>query len=251
MSKSISRALGLPTEYKGLKIYPVKIVDSDEFYNLVECLAIPKNDFQEPEIIRMSYLEFLLAMAQHQEGYEVIRKLLLLYAMIFRTDNIDIEVDDRNMVFMVVDGIKLHEMDFDKIKSIIGEQNLVDLEDELMDLETKNEIREAEKFLARKKKEKGANLEQQIIAYHCAMGTSYEEIMQLTIFQFHRGLVRADYIQNAQALNQARYSGMVEFKDEKSLPHWLDNIEEAGKHSDSIISLEEMKKKAGEAGLAQ
>lgn len=250
MKQSVANALGKPTVYKGLNIYPVQMVDSDKFYELVECLAIPKNDFQEPEIIRMSYLEFLLAMSQYKEGYEIIRKLLLLYEMIFKTGDIDIEVDDRRMVFIIVNGVKLHELDFDNIKTIIGTQNLVDLEDEMMDLETKNEIREAEKFLARKRKSKGASLEQQIIAYHCAIGASYEEIERLTIYQFHKGLIRADYIQNANAVNQAKYGGMVEFKDEAKLPHWLDNIEEAAKHSESIISMEEMTKKAKDAGLS-
>lgn len=248
--ETIAKALGRPINYKGLKLHPIKLVDADEFYDLVQCLAIPKNDFQEPEIIRMSYLEFLIAMSQYPEGYEVLRKLLLLYEMVFKTSDITIDVNDNQMVFIIVDGVKLHEMDFDKIKSLIGEMNLVDLEDEMMDLETKNEIREAEKFLAKKKKEKGANLEQQIIAYHCALGISYEEIENLTIFQFHKGLIRADYIQNATAVNQARYSGMVDFKDEQKLPHWLDNIDDSSKNKESVISLEEMTKKAKDAGLA-
>lgn len=55
MNITTKRAFGKPLNYKGLNVYPVKMKDVDEFYDAVQCLLLPKNDFQQPEIIRMSY----------------------------------------------------------------------------------------------------------------------------------------------------------------------------------------------------
>lgn len=232
---STKKAFGNPINYKGLNIYPVKMNDADEFYDAVQCLLLPKNDFQQPEIIRMSYFLFLLAMSQNDGGHEILEKLLSLYRLVFKTDDIQISMNEKGMAFIIVNGISLHERDFDKIKTLISEQNLIDLDDEFIDPGTKKAIQEARAFMA-KRKTKQADLEQQIIAYHCKSGLPYHEIKQLTLYQFHKGLIRMDYMISSDAILNARYSGMIEFKNEQDLPHWLGHIEEPEKNEDVIIT---------------
>ncbi|MFJ8086907.1 hypothetical protein ACIQ7N_01635 [Lysinibacillus sp. NPDC095746] len=235
MNISTKKAFGKPIKYKGLNVYPVKMNDADEFYDAVQCLLLPKNDFPQPEIIRMSYFLFLLAMSQNDGGHEILEKLLSLYRLVFKTDDIQISMNEKGMAFIIVDGISLHERDFDKIKTFISEQNLIDLDDEFIDPGTKKAIQEARVFMA-KRKTKQADLEQQIIAYHCKSGLPYHEIEQLTLYQFHKGLIRMDYMISSDAILNARYSGMIEFKNEQDLPHWLGHIEEPQKNEDVIIT---------------
>ncbi|MFJ6207289.1 hypothetical protein [Lysinibacillus sp. NPDC092081] len=235
MNISTKKAFGKPIKYKGLNIYPIKMNDADEFYDAVQCLLLPKNDFQQPEIIRMSYFLFLLAMSQNDGGHEILEKLLSLYRLVFKTEDIQISMNEKGMAFIIVNGISLHERDFDKIKTFISEQNLIDLDDEFIDPGTKKAIQEARAFMA-KRKTKQADLEQQIIAYHCKSGLPYHEIEQLTLYQFHKGLIRMDYMISSDAILNARYSGMIEFKNEQDLPHWLSHIEEPQKNEDVLIT---------------
>lgn len=235
MNINTKKAFGKPIKYKGLNIYPVKMNDADEFYDAVQCLLLPKNDFQQPEIIRMSYFLFLLAMSQNDGGHEILEKLLSLYRLVFKTEDIQISMNEKGMAFIIVNGISLHERDFDKIKTFISEQNLIDLDDEFIDPGTKKAIQEARAFMA-KRKTKQADLEQQIIAYHCKSGLPYHEIEHLTLYQFHKGLIRMDYMVSSDAILNARYTGMIEFKNEQDLPHWLGHIEEPQKNEDVIIT---------------
>lgn len=235
MTINTKKAFGKPIKYKGLNIYPVKMKDADEFYDAVHCLLLPKNDFEQPEIIRMSYFLFLLAMSQNDGGHEILEKLISLYRLVFKTEDVQISMNEKGMAFMIVNGTSLHERDFDKIKTFISEQNLIDLDDEFIDPGTKKAIQEARAFMA-KRKTKQADLEQQIIAYHCKSGLPYHEIEHLTLYQFHKGLIRMDYMISSDAILNARYSGMIEFKNEQDLPHWLGHIEEPKKNEDVIIT---------------
>jgi len=249
MNMVTKKAFGKPITYKGLSIYPVKMKDADEFYEAVQCLLLPKNDFQQPEIVRMSYLLFLLTMAQNEDGYILLEKLIALYRLVFKTEDIQISINEKGMVLITVNGISLHERDFDKIKTLISEQNLIDLEDEFIDPDTKKAIQEARAFMT-KRKTKQADLEQQIIAYHCKSGLPYHEIEQLTLYQFHKGLIRMDYMVSSDAILNARYSGMVEFKNEHELPHWLSHIEEPKKNEDVIITKSAFDQQMKKLGLA-
>lgn len=235
MNINTKKALGRPILYKGLNIYPVKMKDADEFYDAVQCLLLPKNDFQQPEIIRMSYLFFLLTISQNDSGQEILDKLISLYRLVFQTEEIQISMNEKGMVLIIVDGVTLNERDFDKIKTIISEQNLIDLDDEFIDPGTKKAIQEARAFIA-KRKTRQADFEQQIIAYHCKSGLPYHEIEHLTLYQFHKGLIRMDYMVSSDAILNARYSGMIEFKNDQDLPHWLGFIDEPKKNEDVIIT---------------
>ncbi|WP_107924845.1 hypothetical protein [Lysinibacillus parviboronicapiens] len=248
MSFSTKKAFGKSTTYKGLSIYPVRMVDADEFYDYVQCLLLPKSDFQEPEVIRMSYFMFLLALSQNKDGPDLLAKLIALYRLIFKTEDIQFTINEKGMAFIIVDGISLHERDFDKIKTIISEQNLIDLDDEFIDPGTKKAIQEARAFMA-KRKTKQADLEQQIVAYHCKSGLPYHEIENLTLYQFHKGLIRMDYMVSSDAILNARYSGMVEFKNDQDLPHWLGHIDEPKKNEDVIMTKSAFDKQMKQLGL--
>lgn len=248
MSISTIKAFGKPTPYKGLHLHPIRMIDADEFYECVQCLLLPKSDFQEPEVIRMSYFMFLLALSQNNDGKDLVVKLIALYRLIFKTENIQLTVNEKGMAFIIVDGISLHERDFDKIKTIISEQNLIDLDDEFIDPGTKKAIQEARTFMA-KRKTRQADIEQQIVAYHCKSGLPYHEIKNLTLYQFHKGLIRMDYMVSSDAILNARYSGMVEFKNEQDLPHWLGHIEEPKKNEDVIMTKSAFDKQMKQLGL--
>ncbi|WP_249650856.1 hypothetical protein, partial [Lysinibacillus sp. D4A3_S15] len=78
-------------------------------YDAVQCLLLPKNDFQQPEIIRMSYLLFLISVSQNDGVHEIIEKLISLYRLVFNTKDIHIAMNEKGMVFMESSYITLYE----------------------------------------------------------------------------------------------------------------------------------------------
>lgn len=232
---NFNNVFGKPLKYKNIKLYPVRLIDSQEFYNSVQCLLIPKNTFKEIEIIKMSYLRFLIHLSIEGGHPYILGLLKELMIIVLRTDNISFTEDEKGKIIMTIDDeYQINEIDFDKIKKIICEQNLVQIDEQILDPELEQKIKEAREFLS-KKSGKMADLEQQIVAYHCAFNMPYEEIEKLTIYQFHKGISRMNLIKTADAIQSARYSGFVEIKDESSLPHWLGYIEEKSDPNDDVL----------------
>ena len=64
-------------EYKELKIYPVKMCDYLDFFNSVNCIMIEKNKIPDPNIIKMSYLDFLFHMIKNDENGQIISFMFL------------------------------------------------------------------------------------------------------------------------------------------------------------------------------
>ena len=144
-----------------------------------------KNSLQDVQFLKMSYLRFLLVVSNTElKGFQ--DKLVSLLQLILQSENFEIILNDKDKIEIVVeDKHVIRERDFDKIKTIISEQNLVDLDDEFINPEVKAKIEEARTFL-NKRGNKVAGLDQQIISYHCISGISYHEIEELTIYQFQK-----------------------------------------------------------------
>ncbi|MEC1179188.1 hypothetical protein P9B03_11895 [Metasolibacillus meyeri] len=232
---TVSDVLGKPRKYKGLELHPIKISDCEEFYNVVQCLMLPKNATQDINILRMSYLQFLMLISTNEFTF-LIDKLIRLLEMILQTDDFRFNLNDQNKFEIIVKNeIVIRERDFDKLKTMISEQNLIDIDDEFINPEIKKQIDDAKEFLS-KHGNRTAGIDQQIVAYHCMSGLPYFEIAQLTIYQFQKGLTRFDHILGAEAILNARYSGFVEFKDNTNLPHWLGHIDDS--NTDDGVTLD-------------
>lgn len=240
---------GLPIQYKGINIHPVKIIDCQEFYDSVRCLLVPKNKMQDIEIIKMSYLKFILVLSVQGHPY-MMEYLQSLMKITLKADNITFAENDKGKLILNVDNkYQITESDFDKIKKVITEQNLIQIDEQILDPELEQKIKEAKEFL-QKRNGKMADLEQQIVAYHCAFKMPYEEIGKLTIYQFHKGIERMNLIKTSDALQGAMYSGMISIKDDSSLPNWLSYIENnSDPYKDVLMSKSEFDSMASKNGL--
>lgn len=247
---NFNNAFGWDTEYKGVKIKPIKMKNCLEFYDAVRCLLIEKNKQPDPEIIKMSYFKFLieLILSGHTYLYEMLQLLFKLSMDIDLDLNRDLRQTKRGGYYLEINKtideentiIKILERDFDKISNIICEQNVIDNEeDTILDPEFEKTMRETEEYF-QKQKEKMATLEERIIIYHCLTGVDFEDIAEKTIYQFNKVIERFNVITEYKILRSAELSGMVEFK--QPYPHMMSHIRKKGKYEDLLMSKDKFDK---------
>ena len=236
---------GEPRYYRNIAIHPIKMKDALKFNKYVTSLNIPKNTIDDPEIIRMTYIKFLLVMATLDDSFKkVLENFIELLKLVLNAELIEFyQTDDGKRIIISVDNsFEIRESEFDKIKSIIAEQNLIELEDDkYLNPEFRQKLLEAKKFRERKNK-KSAPLDEQIFIYRCFSGESYEKIKELTIYQFTNELKRYAQLKESDILQNAYYSGYKEFKDGFVPPSWMDKLQES--KDDLVIDAESFISKA-------
>jgi hypothetical protein len=242
-----------PVPYKKLLIYPATVKDYIQFEYYAQCLSLDKNSTPDIKIISMNYLEYLFySTATNPESQPYLMWLDRLLALCLKDEesfeNIEKSVlrynfDNPHSPFFTINDIKYDANDFDQIKEIICEQNLVDVPDETVSKEVRDAYEEARKHKTKLKGEKPASLEDYIIGIAGATGWTYDFIYNMTIRKFKKALRRIDYYIHYKIYLSASMSGFVEFKDKSVLRHWLSGFEEKDDYKDVSIALEEIQGK--------
>jgi len=240
---------GNPKYIKNTPIYPVKVENMIDFYEASNCLIIPKNSMSDPAIIKMSYLSFLIAVSRNPEAEHLLDKIIKLIELVTRGNDIGFYLDEKNKIVISIDDkYSIHERDFDKFREIIGIQNLIETKDDSLGSDFDKAKADAKVHLS-KKNGRMADLEQQIFAYRCVQKLSYDEIRNLTIYQFRKEIERIDLIKSADILQNAQYSGMVSFKEGTTIPHWLDHIKDKSSDDDLVLTKEQLDQMSKKNGL--
>lgn len=249
MNIDLDNVWGKPKYINEVSIYPVKLENILELYDYTSCLLIPKNSMSDPKIIKMSYLAFIIQVGYSEGNGHLLHKLIELLKLVTRNDNIGLHIDEKNKVVISVDDIGyIKEKDFDKLREIISIQNLVETKDDSLGSDFDKAKAKAKIDLS-KRKGQMADLEQQIIAYRCVQKLPYEQIKNLTIYQFRKEIERIDLIKSADILQSAQYNGMVSFKEGTKIPHWLDQIIDKSPDDDLVLSKEQLDQISKKNGL--
>ncbi len=232
-------------EYKNIKIYPFLVGDYNLFEDLIPILLFDKNSLGYAEIIKMSYLKFLIYIVPHmvdENGNrytDVPNKLEKLLKYVLKEQEFRFSVSEKGKIFLCIknsdDVILLNERDFDNIKKIILIQNAIPIVDNKLHPDLRKELQENMEYLAKKQGYREGDIEDQIIAYKCEMKfTSYEPIKKMTIYQFRKELARLNLIKDYLIYKTAECSGMVTFKE--PIPHWLSHISDKPDYSRLLMS---------------
>jgi hypothetical protein len=242
--------LDKPVPYKNLTLYPVKVKDYDMFYRTVPCLTLEKNSIPDMKILKMSYLEYLHYIHENVKEGEMDFLYLFdfLLQVCIRNDKVKIqhgyEKKTGKPIFLVGEEI-YNSTDFDEIRTIITEQNMVTLVDESIQKEIRDKMDEARKIKAQLNgaSNKPASFEDTILCLVVATSLTLEQIYDLSLRKFIRLLQRADAKLHYQIYMTAAMSGMVEIKDKSILRHWMSDLEKENKNEDVLLSFDEVKDK--------
>lgn len=236
---------GDPQEYKGIKLYPIKMSQIIDLYKYVNCLLIDKNRIPDIKIIKMDYLNFIFAIRND----EIINMLTNLLTLVLKEQKFyfDIENNKIKLVIIILQNNECKNIDitgkeFEDIRKIILKQNNIKFDEELMNPDVKKALDEAQDFINRRNRNKQATLEEMIASYHASIGISYKEIKELTVYQFYFGLQRKSVEFQSQMLSTAWGMGGIKNED---LKDWLSHVEDKDRYDDVISkeTPEQIKKK--------
>jgi hypothetical protein len=221
-------------EYKGIKLHPFTMIDYELFEELISTLLFKKNKIPDIEIIKMSYLKFILCVLPYlkDETSEIIfkdisEKLIQLLSYVFKTNDISFISDKNNKIYIYIKILdkcfSINEKEFDDIKKIILNQNAIPTTDNLLHPDVEKELEEAMDYMARRQQQDDGNIEDLITSYKSEMHfEDYNPIKNMTIYQFRKELKRLNLIKEYQIYKTAECSGMVTFKEK--IPHWMSHI---------------------------
>ena len=110
-----------PIPYKELNIYPVKMDKYLDFHFYVNCLLLDKNSTPNPEVITMTYLQFLYYMANTTElPYLYMFKELLKMVLHIDDDNaFNFGLDQNGKAVFKINGVVYNSEDCDEITNIV------------------------------------------------------------------------------------------------------------------------------------
>lgn len=243
----------LPVPYKKLKIFPIRMKDYLLFNYFAECFTLDKNSIPDPKVISMKELEYIcvstlenptqkpylfwfdrvLSMSlKEDKSFENIEESLNRYSYY--------EGNQHNPCFTIQNELYF-ENDYQEIKKIITQQNMIDLPDENLTKEIRDSLEEAKRY--KNKNENPATLEEYIISLATVTGWKLEYIYDMTVRKFLQSIKRFDHILHYKIFLTASMSGMVEFKDKSFIKHWLVGLDEKDRYKDVSMDLEEIQSK--------
>ena len=232
-----------------ITLFPIKMKDIILFQQYQDALILRKDSiFQEKQIIKMEYLDFIKYACRNEElatKYNI-PLLPFYYDFIIRIlqhtcgENADIKYDKDNYDFYIND-FKITNEVFDDLRKIIIIQNDIDFDiDEFMNIDTIKALEKARDFETKKNKEK-ANIEDYIDSLVIDMKVTEEYIENLTIRKFWRYIKRINKHDEYKAYRNGQMSGMVTFKE--PLQHWMTSIEVSDKYENLKTDEDELRSK--------
>lgn len=236
---------GDPVEYKGLKIKPILAQDALAFMKAVEVFQIEKNKIPNVEIIRMSYLEFILSFMVNSDDFSnflwLLEKTLgLKYDENLRKEgwdtpnallmqelpngdafyyingwDLEMKLCRRGGAEITMAGVHFTSAEFNDYKDIVLFQNIYDYDDTVLSDDVRRVI---EQYYALKNKGiRIPTMEDKAAAIILNTSYTYETLktVPLRSFEklFHDAVGEVDYI--------ATKSLEPHLKEGQSIDHWI------------------------------
>lgn len=232
-----------PIPYKdNLLIYPVKMDRYLEFHLYINCLLLDKNSIPKPEVISMTYLQFLYYMASTTElPYLYMFKELLKMVLHIDDDSLFwFGTDSNGKAIFKINNIVYNSDDFNKITDIIFIQNSIEHIDETIQKEVRDAMDKAKVYKMKQNAYKMCSLEDQMICVLISTPLKLQDIYELTIRKFSKILERVDHKLHYEIYLGAEMSGMVKFKDENQIKHWMADLTKSDNYEDVKVDADEM-----------
>lgn len=231
-----------PIPYKELLIYPATMDRYLDFHFYITCLLLDKNSIPNPEVITMTYLQFMYYMASTTElpYLYMFKELLKMVLHIDNDSDLWFGTDPNGKAIFKIKGIIYDSDDLNKITDIIFLQNSIEHIDDTIQKEVRDAMEKARVYKMKQNEYKMCSLEDQMVCVLISTSLKFEDINKLTIRKFSKILERVDYKLHYEIYLSAEMSGMVKFKDENKIKHWMADLTKSDKYEDVKVDADEM-----------
>jgi len=231
-----------PIPYKDLLIYPATMDRYLDFHFYITCLLLDKNSIPNPAVISMTYLQFLYYMASTTElpYLYMFKELLKMVLHIDNDSDLWFGTDPNGKAIFRIKGVIYNSEDLDKITDIVFLQNSIEHIDDTIQKEVRDAMEKAKVYKMKQNEYKMCSLEDQMICVLISTSLKLEDIYKLTIRKFSKILERVDYKLHYEIYLSAEMSGMVKFKDENKIKHWMADLTKSDKYEDVKVDADEM-----------
>jgi hypothetical protein len=232
---------GLPQVYKNLEVFPIKIKDINYQYLLYKVFGQPKNYLHEKEIIKMSYLKFVLFLLQEKMnpgGSDMMGDLIALLQYCLKKEDISIDVIERSTegdlqtrfeVRIFIDGLMFTEEDFDNLREIILEQNGIGI-DYIEDYDPY--LEEMLDFV--NKHNKGISFADTVFAFCSILNKTVQEIENYTLYQFKYHMEKVFILEEFELYKPLEASGQIKLKSGE-IKSYLSASTKTGRYASVLI----------------
>jgi hypothetical protein len=241
---------GLPQEYRGIKLYPILLKDleyQDLFYKV---FAHPKNYIPNVEVLKSSYLKFLLYVISPISKQNMIDDFLKVLKYITKKDDIKVLyrlINDKNDLSSIelkvsIDGIEIDEYEFEDIREIVLEQNNLSIEY----VESYNpELEVHLEFI--NKDSSDITLQDQIFTLCAIMKIPLSEISNYTLFQFGNIMEKVLVLREFDLYKPLLVSGQISLKNGGEVKHYLYHSMKKGRYDSILVDKDKFMEKNKDA----
>jgi len=235
---------GNPQKYKDINFYPLKLKEQQYkkiFYNL---FCFPKNSIQDKDILKMSYLKFLIIILAGSNRPELIKDLTSFFQHITQENKIEIlygenknikdELSKITLKF-IIGEVEFTESEFDNIREIILEQNGTSIDF----IEQYNPELE-EKLNTFNKTADTTEFKDEVFAFCSLLGKTITEIGEYTLFQYKIHIEKLLLLQEFQLYKPLEISGQITLK-KGEIKHFLSSSKKSGRYDSILIGKESFK----------
>ena len=180
-------------------------------------------------------------LSKRQDIYLYMFKELL--KMVLHIDNdsdLWFGTDPNGKAIFKIKGVIYNSDDLDKITDIIFLQNSIEHIDDTIQKEVRDAMEKAKVYKMKQNEYKMCSLEDQMVCVLISTSLKFEDINKLTIRKFSKILERVDYKLHYEIYLSAEMSGMVKFKDENKIKHWMADLTKSDKYEDVKVDADEM-----------
>lgn len=231
---------GKPQQYKSIELHPILLIDEDYYTLFSKLMCHNKNIIADRDILKMSYLKFVIYVLSASWKEEVYLDLIKLLEYITK-QKVDVKFENINYppesysdikLYLDIGGELITEVEFDYIREMILHQNGLSIE---YVNEYDPSLEESLNFINRNS---NLTLEEQIFSFVAEAGQPINKFSDYTFYQFQKHFGRLSLNVEYKAFKPLEVSGQISFKNGGQIDHWLTHTPEKGRYSDILIKKE-------------
>lgn len=234
--------LGIPIDYKSIKLYPFTVEKWYEFYYTIDILNIDKNESADISIIQMSYLQYIIDILfkDEENGKLYIQKF---YTLLYNLTNIDVSkmnilLDSNNKYILDINGTQINATEFNELRRIILYQNIYDYDDVEMSADFKKAWND---YLEVKNRGiQPPSLQLKIATVQSQCGFNRNDILKMTLIEFEEIFNSCVKWEEYKINKIAETSGNVKFSKPIEHPVWHKKHD---KYRDMFVDADDYSKK--------